>query len=587
MRAGARGLISRRLPWWLVLLLGVAAVVLGGVLTADPSFSLSVLDWLVAAALILTGLSELAFAGAASRPWLSRAVAAVWIVAGIVAVAWPGLTVRALAVVVGVGLIAGGAVRVWSALHGEGDERFVLGLSGVTNVVVGVLALSWPGVTVLVVAILFGVRTVLFGFGQIALALRLRRAPPGQALAERRWPRALRVIGSAAVLLVALAGAAVSAAIDRASPNAPGPFYTAPSPLPAGSPGTIIRSEVIDGFHAGATAYRVLYRSTGYDGKPTAVSGFIVVPDGAAPPQGRRVLAYTHGTVGVASNCAPSLVKNEDQQPLFVEGGGAFLAAGYVIAATDYQGLGTPGPHPYLIGASEAMNELDIVRAAHNLKQAQAGSRFAVWGHSQGGQAALFTGQLAASYGPDLLLVGVAAGGPVPNLVDMFKANIKTTIGKVLISMALRSWEQVYDDAHLDQIVTPVARPIVARLARNCLYSKNQILGSIPGSLALGVTFLHRPAWETEPWKTIALKNTPGGEPTKAPILIVQGGADTIVPPGVTERLVHELCQQGETVKLRLAPDVGHLETGHEAAPAVLKWINDRFAGKPAPTSCI
>jgi uncharacterized membrane protein HdeD (DUF308 family)/pimeloyl-ACP methyl ester carboxylesterase len=579
-------LVARHVPWWGVLLLGVGCVVLGGVLIADPSFSLSALDWLVAAALILTGLSELAFASASARARLARAVAAVWIVAGIVALSWSGITVRALAVVVGVGLLVGGVVKVWSALFGEGDEQFVLGLSGLTNVVVGVLALSWPGVTVLVVAILFGVRAVLFGVGQIALALRLRAVPPGQVMAQKRWPRSLRAIGTIAVLLLALAGAAVSAVIDRAAPAAPGAFYTAPAPLPVGPPGTIIRSEVIDGFHAGATTYRVLYKSTGYDGKPTAVSGFITVPDTAAPAQGRRVLAYTHGTVGVASNCAPSLVRNEEQQPLFVEGGGAFLAAGYVIAASDYQGLGTFGPHPYLVGTSEAMNELDIVRAAHNLRQAHAGTRFAVWGHSQGGHAALFTGQLAAGYAPELRLVGVAAGGPVPNIVDLFKVNIKTTIGKVLIAMALQSWERIYDDAHLDQIVTPVARPIVARIARNCLYSQNQILGSIPGALALGLRFLHSPLWETEPWKTIAAANTPGAAPTKAPILIVQGEADTIVAPEVTERLVRKLCQKGETVDLRLYPGIGHLVTGHEAAPAVLQWINDRFAGKPPPTTC-
>ena len=237
---------------------------------------------------------------------------------------------------------------------------------------------------------------------------------------------------------------------------------------------------MIDGFHAGATAYRVLYKSTGYDGKPTAVSGFIVVPGGPVPAAERRVLAYTHGTVGVASNCAPSLLTRSDEQPLFLEGGAAFLAAGYVIAASDYQGLGTPGPSPYLVGDSEAMNELDIARAAHNLAAAHAGTRFAVWGHSQGGHAALFTGQLAASYAPELHLVGVAAGGPAPNLIDLFKANIKTTIGKVLISMALQSWERVYHDAHLDQIVTAAARPIVARIARNCLYTPSQILGSVP-----------------------------------------------------------------------------------------------------------
>ena len=578
-------MVARGAPWWVTLLLGVACVALGAVVTAELSFSLSLLRWLVGAALVLAGLSELALAESSPRPWLSRVVAAIWILCGVVAVSQPETTIRALAIVVGVGLVSGGAVKVYSAFLGDGDERFVVGLSGITNVVVGGLALSWPGVTVLVVAVLFGIRTVLFGVGQIALAIRLRGARPGEPVAQRRWPRSVRLVGTAAVLLIAMTGAVISAKVGRA-PAAPGAFYSAPSPLPSAPPGTIIRSEVIDGFRAGATAYRVLYTSTGYDGRPTAVSGFIVVPDGPAPAAGRRVLAYTHGTVGVASNCAPSLVTRQDQQPLFVEGGAAFLAAGYVIAASDYQGLGTPGPHPYLVGSSEAMNELDIVRAARNLTAARAGSDFAVWGHSQGGHAALFTGQLAADYAPELRLVGVAAGGPVPDFTDLFNANVDNTIGRVLISMTLQSWSEVYDGARLQQIVTPAARPIVTRIARNCLYDSNQILASVPGAVGLGRTFLSSLPQKTEPWKTIAERNTPGNAPTNAPLLIAQGAADTIVDPAVTKRLVDKLCRNGETVEYRLAPGVGHLKTGQEAAPAVLRWINDRFAGKPAPTSC-
>ena len=181
---------------------------------------------------------------------------------------------------------------------------------------------------------------------------------------------------------------------ESVHPDEPGDFYAAPSPLPDGPPGTIIRSEVIDGFHPGATAYRVLYTSTGYDGRPAAVSGLIVVPDGEPPARGRRVIAYTHGTVGVASRCGPSLVAGP-QQPLFFEGGAALLDAGYVVAAPDYQGLGTRGPHPYLVGDSEAKNTLDAVRAARNLPEAEASRDFAVWGHSQGGHASLFTGQVA------------------------------------------------------------------------------------------------------------------------------------------------------------------------------------------------
>ena len=117
-----------------------------------------------------------------------------------------------------------------------------------------------------------------------------------------------------------------------------------------------------------------------------------------------------------------------------------------------------------------------------------------VWGHSQGGHASLFTGQLASRYAPELQLIGVAAGAPAPNLKDLFATNIETTVGRILIAMALHSWAGVYDDASLDQIVTPVARPLVGRIARNCLYNQKQILASVPAALALDLTFLRHTA---------------------------------------------------------------------------------------------
>jgi pimeloyl-ACP methyl ester carboxylesterase len=232
------------------------------------------------------------------------------------------------------------------------------------------------------------------------------------------------------------------------------------------------------------------------------------------------------------------------------------------------------------------MNALDSVRAAHNLAEAHASNEFVVWGHSQGGHASLFTGQLAAGYAPELQLVGVAAGGPVPNFEDLFAVNIKTTVGRILIAMALQSGARVYDDASLDQIVTRAARPLVGRIARNCLYNQSQILASVPAALALDLTFLRTPPWETEPWKTILAKNTPGATRTNAPILLVQGDADTIVAPNVTARLAEKLCAEGETVDLLVLPGIGHLETGHVVVPDLLQWIADRFADKPAPAIC-
>jgi pimeloyl-ACP methyl ester carboxylesterase len=387
------------------------------------------------------------------------------------------------------------------------------------------------------------------------------------------------------VLLVGLACviAALTIALQASAPQPPGPFYKAPSPLPPGPPGTIIRKELIKGFYRGTRTYRVLYKSTGFDGRPTAVSGVIVVPEGPPPKRGRRVIAFTHGTVGVASNCAPSLQKGKASR--LIEGLGEFVAAGYVVAATDYQGLGTPGPSPYLVGRVEAMNALDSVRAAHSLRQAHAGVDFASWGHSQGGQASLFTGQLAPGYAPELHLVGVAAGAPVPNLKEVFEANINSAVGRILIAMALSSWARLYPGASLDQIVAPLARDAVRRIASVCLYG-NQILGALPSALGLGLRFITSPPWSTEPWRNILAENDPGATPIAVPVLVTQGGADKIVPARATEKLVGAMCAKGEKVELRLFPSVEHLEAGIIAAPDVAAWIADRFAGRPPPSTC-
>jgi dipeptidyl aminopeptidase/acylaminoacyl peptidase len=137
---------------------------------------------------------------------------------------------------------------------------------------------------------------------------------------------------------------------------------------------------------------RIVYASTAPDGESATVSALVIVPTAPAPPDGRPVLAWLHPTTGVDRACAPTLGPAPFTQ---IQGLPLFLAAGYAVVATDYPGLGGPGIHPYLVGASEAHAALDSVRAARHLPGVQAGMRFAVWGHSQGGHAALFTGQLA------------------------------------------------------------------------------------------------------------------------------------------------------------------------------------------------
>ena len=96
------------------------------------------------------------------------------------------------------------------------------------------------------------------------------------------------------------------------------------------------------------------------------MSGIIVVPDGDAPAEGRPVLSWAHGTTGIADECAPS--KDPAAQRHRARRARSSSAA-WCSSATDYEGLGTPGRHPYIVGESEGRGTLDIVRAAQQLER--------------------------------------------------------------------------------------------------------------------------------------------------------------------------------------------------------------------------
>jgi uncharacterized membrane protein HdeD (DUF308 family) len=283
-------MIARRLPWWFPLFVGLVCVGLGGYLVADPFKARSVLASVAGVSLLLSGAAELAYAPSTARPELARAAGGAWAVAGLVAIAWPGITLLALALTTGIGLLAGGAAELLIAVDERGEARLLTAVAGAVDTVVGLTAIVWPGISVLALAVLLGVRTFLFGCAELTRALRGRRAPTRSAPPRRSLlppAAAPRPVGRAAVLAavaLALAGTGTSLALHDSEEPQPGPFYAAPSPLPHGPPGTLIRSQEIVGFYPGAKAYRVLYKSTGFDGRPTAVSGVVIVPEAPPPP---------------------------------------------------------------------------------------------------------------------------------------------------------------------------------------------------------------------------------------------------------------------------------------------------------------
>jgi pimeloyl-ACP methyl ester carboxylesterase len=380
-----------------------------------------------------------------------------------------------------------------------------------------------------------------------------------------------------------LAAALLSLPAYASSASAQTSFYDAPKSLLAGQPGTLVRQEVIEGAPLGATAYRVLYRSTGMKGEPIFVSGVVIVPQGDPPPEGRPIVAWAHPTTGVTPLCAPSLAIFLFQQ---IQGLRSFVEHGYVVAATDYPGLGTPETHPYLVGDSEARAVLDSVRVARTMPGAGGGKRFTVWGHSQGGQASLFTGLMARTYAPELTLLGVAAAAPATDLVALMNDDINSIGGKNITAMTLWSWHRVYD-ASLTKIVDPRAMPVIDQLARECIEGPFDLAERQETGEPFEQHFLtvEEPA-DTEPWHSLLEKNTPGPLPADIPVFLAQGTADQIIRPQVTEDYMKKLCLAGSRVRMMLMPNIGHGRAAQASTATVVRWIDDRFAGETPPNDC-
>src|SRR3954452_14190278 len=230
------------------------------------------------------------------------------------------------------------------------------------------------------------------------------------------------VLALLALLLVAAASPAAAKVKTGPAGNA---FYTPASPLPGKTHGDAIWARKLSGEAALKSAgsnWLVLYRSTGSDNNPIAVSGTVSVPKGKAPKKGWPVISYDHGTTGIADVCAPSRDSKDNPAHLYNSYAypllNGWLKAGYAVVRTDYQGLGTPGIHQYLVGVSEGRSTLDIARAAHKLNL-KISKRIAIAGHSQGGHAALWGAFLAPKYTPDLQLRGTVAFAPASHISEL------------------------------------------------------------------------------------------------------------------------------------------------------------------------
>jgi hypothetical protein len=363
------------------------------------------------------------------------------------------------------------------------------------------------------------------------------------------------------------AGAAQPLGADRPSHDRPGTLLSA-VPVANLDPSLIA---------LGAQEWRVLYSSrSGLDNRPIVVSGMVIAPAGQSPAGGWPVIAWAHGTTGVADDCAPSSTSDLlGELPAVLP----LLQQGFVIAATDYEGLGTPGPHPYLVPTSEGRSVIDSVRAARSLVP-DTSKRWAAFGASQGGQAVWAANELSRSWGEGLDFVGSAAAAPAADITGStaFVPAGLTPGARGLFPLVLYGLKQQHPELRYSDYLEGPALALTPQIGVTC---------------ATALKYAALPSADFTPKSEHALdrvehwlaENALPQRRESAPMFVAQGTADTTVLPAWNDRAVSRACRIGDVVQY-----VHYVGAGHPALPAALpdivQWLDSRFAGLPAPSNC-
>lgn len=394
------------------------------------------------------------------------------------------------------------------------------------------------------------------------------------------------------VALVALLIAALTACQEK--PPGEDPFYTPPSPLPAGNPGDVISSrdsrfslDPIDLTAVpGIKATQVLYRSTDASGQANAVSGTVLVPTTPWIGLGKRPLvSWAVGTRGVGDSCAPSytLTQGTDYEGLFIKG---LLDRGWAVAVTDYEGLGTPGMHTYMVGPSQGRAVLDMARAAQRLPgSGLSGAPTAVFGYSQGGGAAGWAAELAPTYAPELNLKAAVAGGIPSDLTAVANFHEGTPfIGLTLL--ASMGMDAAYPELDLESYLNDRGEQLLEEADDLCLVSVDGISTIFSTIFAKRGDFTHTDPLTDPAWQARLAQSELGSKKPTVPVFQYHGIVDEMVPYPQARELRRTWCNKGANVTWTSLPGE-HLLGMVEGYPLAVTWLSNRFLGLPTFGNCL
>lgn len=400
------------------------------------------------------------------------------------------------------------------------------------------------------------------------------------------------------------------------------PFYLSlPQVSAQDKLGKLLKVEKIATSVQGAAAWKIAYVSSDVLGNKTLATGIVVAPT-AASASGRPIMAWAHGTTGTAQTCGPSQILNP-AQPLnqyFLMNGNSwtdfgipaletFIKAGYVIVATDYQGLGGGGKHQYTVSVSQAQDVINSLRAVTQLKEAGAGVKAIVYGWSQGGGATITAAGLneyvhaADTVTNNIEFVGFVAMAPY-DIAVAFPDNIQTNeqatafIQKLsrgfstnvfnFTHYAQNIWGMTaaFPELKLEDVLTPEGVKVVNDvMPRKCMHAASD---TINFSYAQTYKQLLRPDINHSlAWVQAFRKSSVAAVKPMAPVIIYWGTNDTTMPPIMGELYYEQMCKLGgNMMRVQLPGKQSHFTTPGSAEPFYVKWVADRFSGKPAVNGC-
>lgn len=360
-------------------------------------------------------------------------------------------------------------------------------------------------------------------------------------------------------------------------------FYEPPASIPA-FPGTLLRSEPLTDrvLPAGSRAWRIQYTTTMPDGSPAVAIATVLAPV-KLPVEPMPVIAWDHGTIGLVQRCLPSLTTIPFAAIPAVQ---QAVDADWVIVAPDYQ-TNASGIHPFLIGEGEARSTLDAIRAAHQLPELVLAPQTVIWGHSQGGHAALWTTMLAPAYAPDVSIAGTVAIAPAADLRALLELHGGDVIASGIGAYLVNAYSAYYPDVAYEDAVRATAHAAGQDLAARCPLDPQDAsaIASLIEGLG-GEPLLASPL--SDPLAARMEQNTPLG-PFSAPVVIAQGLEDEVVLPAATDAYVSERCRDGATLEFWVFPGQDHRSIVMPGSPLetpLVAWTHERFAASPMADGC-